>query len=108
MQGDKLSTMVIRRISEIAKGDDTRTKGRTIDDDEDCLGCRLVGGGGLTALGIFIMYQAREYVKECQKTNIQPKKPRIVIGSIAALSFVTLGAMRFSGTRLPWTEENDD
>lgn len=92
--------MVIRRISEIASGDGGK---RNLEDD--CLECRLVGGAGLTGLGLFVLYQARQYVADCRKQLQAPSRPRLYAGRCIALALIALGGLRASGLKLPFTED---
>jgi len=93
--------MVIRRISEIASGEGTR---RNV--EEDCLECRLVGGSGLAGLGLFILYQARQYVADCRKQSQPPSSPKLIIGRGIGFALIGLGFARFAGMTLPQDEKD--
>ncbi|KAI1280285.1 hypothetical protein HDE_13896 [Halotydeus destructor] len=97
--------MVISRITQIASGNsDAGMAGKPLE-AEDCLECRLVGGTGLSCLGLYVLYQTRSHAKECQQQLKQTSKGRLIMASLLGISLIGLGVVRFSGITLPFTEE---
>lgn len=98
--------MVLTRLSEIYNstiggGQSSRTP--SVDKEPtDCLECRLVGGAGLSAVGLYLWYLTRTYRLDQVKLNQPISRSKVTAGWTLGLAFIGLGAFRFSGNTLPF------
>lgn len=63
------------------------------DEWQDCFECRIIGGGGLTALGSSVLYVA--YTKR----QVQGRATMLV-GACVGASIMTIGVLRLLGVHL--------
>lgn len=111
--------MVITKINEIyqnAKGKMDNSSGKktgmqkssAIEPSEDCLSCRLIGSGGVAAIGVYIAYQTKKAYDHNSIHNFKFIKTKVVAGvATSTLAFV-IAYMRYNDIILPWTRTEVD
>lgn len=111
--------MVITKINEIYQNSKSKTdnsNGRkngarklsANDSSEDCLSCRLIGSGGVAAIGVYIAYQTKKAYDHNLINNQKFIKSKVIAGiAFTTLSFA-LAYMRFNDIYLPWTRNEVD
>ena len=105
--------MVVSRITDIfiKSREKEMNTARPIDNDEevplkDCLSCRLIGGFGCTALGLFAIYEPhrkRMTIKSKDRppiVKLLPPRIKFLAYRLIGVTFIGLGGLRLAGLHL--------
>lgn len=72
---------------------------------DDCFSCRLIGSGGVAAIGVYVAYQTKKAYDHNLVHNRQWMKSKVVAGvTFASLSF-TIAYMRYHNIFIPWISD---
>lgn len=80
--------------------------------EDDCLSCRLIGGGVSSCLGVWLLYQGAVNYRRPEMffNKTVPPKLKLGIYSLLGVVFLNLGVLRLAGRTLPFVnlDENEE